>query len=107
MRCWGLIQILLVQTFHMYTSVRYTLRDTELPLYHAREHADAYGTLIWLLWRRWSMTAWRAAARLILDRLESVGSGAMRNHAHRAVAAESVAAVRRSSHWLFRRLQGR
>jgi hypothetical protein len=69
----------------------------------AREPSDAYGTLAWLLRRRWAMTAWRSAARLLLDRLEYVGRGAMQARSRRAAAAERAAASRRGMHWLFRR----
>jgi hypothetical protein len=69
----------------------------------ARESNDALGSLAWLLRRRWGMTAWRANARLLLDRLEYVGRGAVRASTRRADAMERAAAVRRSAHWLFRR----
>ena len=69
----------------------------------ARESVDAFGTLAWLLRRRWGMTAWRANARLLLDRLEYVGRGAVQANSRRALAAERAADSRRSAHWLFRR----
>ena len=69
----------------------------------AREPQDANGTLAWLLRRRWGMTAWRSAARLLLDRLAYVGRGAGRATGRRAAAAEAAAEARRAAHWLFRR----
>ena len=71
----------------------------------AREPRDAHGTLASLLRRRWGIAAWRAAARLLLDRLEYVGGGSMRAHDRRAAASEAAAAARRAAHWLFRRPQ--
>ena len=67
----------------------------------AREPQDANGTLAWLLRRRWGMTAWRSAARLLLDRLAYVGRGAGRATGRRAAAAEAAAEARRAAHWLF------
>ena len=69
----------------------------------AREPADAYGTLAWVLRRRWGMAAWRSAARLLLDRLEYVGRGAVQAQSRRTAASEHAAASRRDAHWLFRR----
>ena len=72
----------------------------------AREAGDALGVLAWLLRRRWGMMAWRACARLLLDRLEFVGHGCARAQARRADASERAAAARRAAHWLFRRPRG-
>jgi len=69
----------------------------------ANEPDDALGTLVWVLRRRWGMTAWRAAVRLLLDRLEYVGRGAMQGHMRRTAASERAAAARRDAQWLFRR----
>ena len=69
----------------------------------AREPTDALGTLAWILRRRWGMAAWRSAARLLLDRLEFVGRGAVAALSRRAAASERAAAARRDAHWLFRR----
>ena len=44
--------------------------------------ADAVGPLAWLLRRRWAFTALRANARLLLDRLDMVGSGEAEDHIH-------------------------
>ena len=69
----------------------------------AREAHDANGTLAWLLRRRWGMTFWRSAARLLLDRLAYVGRGATQAGGRRADATEAAAVARRAAHWLFRR----
>ena len=69
----------------------------------AREPADAHGTVAWILRRRWGMAAWKSTARLLLDRLEYVGSGSARAFERRAAASEAAAAARRTAHWLFRR----
>ena len=69
----------------------------------AKEPGDAVGVLSWLLRRRWGMMAWRSSARLLLDRLEFVGCGAVRARARREAASERAAAARRTAHWLFRR----
>eukprot|EP00973_Karenia_brevis_P022245 3060677-Karenia_brevis.AAC.1 len=69
----------------------------------AREPKYALGSLAWLLRRRWAMTAWRKAARLLLDRLQYVGRGAVCASARRDAASEAAAAARRASHWLFSR----
>eukprot|EP00973_Karenia_brevis_P043731 6056978-Karenia_brevis.AAC.1 len=63
------------------------------------------GALAWLLRRRWSMAVWRENARLLLDRLEYVGSGAMLASARRVAAGDRAAALRRDSHslWLLQR----
>ena len=63
----------------------------------AREPADANGTLAWLLRRRWGMTAWRATVRLLLDRLQYVGQGAIRANARRAAASDQANAARRAT----------
>ena len=73
----------------------------------AREPFDANGTLSWLLRRRWGMTFWRSAARLLLDRLSYVGRGAMHADGRRADAAEAAAVARRAARWLFRRPRAR
>ena len=73
----------------------------------AREAKDAYGTLAWTLRRRWGMTFWRSASRLLLDRLSYVGHGAVRAGERRADAAEAAAGARRAAHWLFRRPRAR
>ena len=73
----------------------------------ARDPTDAIGSLAWSLRRRWGMTAWRSAARLLLDRLEYVGRGSETARARRVVASEQAAAARRSVHWLFRRTRHR
>ena len=75
---------------------------------HAQDAAEAYGTLMWMLRRRWGMCAWRSAARLLLDRLEYVGgvramAAAGRRTAARAAAADS----RRHAGWLFQSLRRR
>eukprot|EP00973_Karenia_brevis_P060221 8379624-Karenia_brevis.AAC.1 len=70
---------------------------------HTREPIQAFGTMAWLLRRRWGLTAWRAAVRLMLDRLEYVGPGAPAARSRRAAADELAAASRRAAHWLFRR----
>ena len=49
----------------------------------AKDSGDAMGVLAWVLRRRWAMTAWRASARLLLDRLDYVGRGSLRAHARR------------------------
>eukprot|EP00973_Karenia_brevis_P051740 7187610-Karenia_brevis.AAC.1 len=54
----------------------------------AREPADAVGSLAWLLRRRWGVTAWREAVRLLLDRLALVGSGASLAASRRDAAAD-------------------
>ena len=69
----------------------------------ARDPADAIGSLAWTLRRRWGMTAWRSAVRLLLDRLEYVGRGAEAARARRVAASERHSAGRRDAHWLFRR----
>jgi hypothetical protein len=69
----------------------------------AREPADALGTLTTVLRRRWGLAAWRAAARLLLGRLEYVGHGAIAGHARRHTARDAAALERRCEHWLFRR----
>ena len=69
----------------------------------AREPTDAIGTLSWMLRRRWGMTAWRAAIRLLHDRLEYVGRGAVAGQMRRVAAREQAAIERRSAHWLFQR----
>ena len=62
--------------------------------------AEAHGALGWLLRRRWSMTAVRENARLLLARLEFVGRGAGAAAARRQVAADGTAArARRESCW--------
>ena len=71
----------------------------------AREPADAQGTLAWCLRRRWDITAWRSAARFLLDRLEYVGRGAVCAQARRFAASERAAATRREAHWLFQRMR--
>ena len=68
----------------------------------AREPGEAHGTLCALLRRRWGMCAWRAAARLVLDRLEYVGAGAGHAQLRRGAAQERAVAARRQAHWLFR-----
>jgi hypothetical protein len=73
------------------------------PAMGASDPIDALGTLAWLLRRRWGMAAWRANARLLLDRLEHVGRGAARANVRRAEAMEYAATARRAAHWLFRR----
>ena len=60
----------------------------------ARESNDGVGSL-----------GWKANARLLLNRLEYVGRGAVPASARRSDALERAAAVRRSVHWLFRRPQ--
>ena len=52
----------------------------------------ARGALAWMLRRRWAMTAMREAARLKLDRLELVGTGAAAAHSRRASGREFHAA---------------
>eukprot|EP00973_Karenia_brevis_P059860 8332105-Karenia_brevis.AAC.1 len=69
----------------------------------AREPIDALGSLAWMLRRRWVLTAWREAARLLLDRLQYVGAGASAASGRRAAACEAAAEIRRTQHWLFRR----
>ena len=69
----------------------------------AREPADAVGSIAWMLRRRWGMTAWRSAARLLLERIEYVGRGAMQATSRRAAAVERAAHERRTLHWLYRR----
>ena len=69
----------------------------------ANEPNDALGALAWVLRRRWGMTAWRASVRLLLDRLEYVGRGAMQGYRRRTAASEHAAAARRDAQWLFRR----
>ena len=54
---------------------------------HARTLEDAQGTLVWLLRRRWGLTALRGNARLLLARLEYVGSGAVAAASRRSAAA--------------------
>ena len=56
-----------------------------------------------VLWRRLGMSTWRSAARLLLDRLDFIGRGAMVGHTRRVDAAERAAVARRSAHWLFQR----
>ena len=71
----------------------------------ARDPSDALGPLAWTLRRRWGMTAWRSAARLLLDRLEYVGRGAEAARARRVVASEHAVAARGEARRLFRRIR--
>ena len=73
----------------------------------AREAQDVNGTLAWLLRRRWGMTFWRSAARLLLDWLAYVGRGATQAGGRRADASEAAAVTRRAAHWIFRRPRAR
>ena len=65
----------------------------------ARTKELASGSLHWLLRRRWGMTALRANARHVLDRLEYVGAGSAAAGARRTAARASAAAARRSAYW--------
>ena len=69
----------------------------------ARDPEEASSSLASLLRRRWGMTAWKAAARLLLDRLEYIGHGANAARMRREAAWERAATARRTSHWLFSR----
>ena len=69
----------------------------------AREPIDAVGALAWMLKKRWGLTAWRAAVRLLLDRLAFVGAGGHAAASRRAAAYERAAAERATAHWLFSR----
>ena len=60
------------------------------------DSSRARGAIAWMLRRRWGLTALREAARLKLDRLEYVGSGAMAA-VERRHRAEEIAARRRST----------
>lgn len=60
----------------------------------------ALGSLAWMLRRRWGMTALRANARPLLDRMEYVGAGAMAAAARRTTAQRHAAEVRRAACWL-------
>lgn len=62
----------------------------------------ALGSLVWLLRRRWGMAAWRASARLLLDRLEHIGAGAATAAARRATARADAVEARRAACWLHR-----
>ena len=57
----------------------------------------AFGSLVWLLRRRWGIAAWRAHARLLLDRLEYVGAGATAAAERRATARAGAAEARRAA----------
>ena len=59
----------------------------------ATSPAEAKGSLAWLLRRRWAMTALRENARLLLSRLEYVGSG-ITEAVQRRTAAATAAEVR-------------
>ena len=69
----------------------------------ARDPEEASSSLASFLRRRWGRTAWKAAARLLLDRLEYVGQGANAARERREAAWERAATARRTSHWLFSR----
>ena len=59
---------------------------------------QAQGVLAWMLRRRWGMTALRENARLKLERLEFVGTGAVAAADRRAATSSSAAlAVRRAA----------
>ena len=65
--------------------------------------AQAAGALAWLLRRRWALTALRANARLLIDRLELAGRGADQAVARRAHAAANHAArLRAAAVWAHR-----
>ena len=61
--------------------------------------SQARGSLAWLLRRRWAMTAVRENARLLLSRLDQVGSGAHRAATRRIAAEGTAARARRASCW--------
>ena len=72
----------------------------------AADPLEARGALVWLLRRRGGMRAWRAAARLLLDRLEHVGGARASAAAERRATARTAAADnRREACWLFRSLR--
>ena len=72
----------------------------------ASDHAGAVGAIAWLLRRRWGVGACRAAARLLLDRLEYVGAGAVAAAGRRETARCGAAEARRAAAWLCREGRG-
>jgi hypothetical protein len=63
--------------------------------------ADAHaatGVFHWLLQRRWGLTALRSNARLVLNRLEHLGSGAPQATARRQVARAAAADAHRAAY---------
>ena len=71
----------------------------------ARTKELAFESLHWLLRRRWGMTALRANARLVLERLEYVGAGNVAAGARRTAARANAAAARRSAYWHYQGLR--
>eukprot|EP00973_Karenia_brevis_P043586 6039720-Karenia_brevis.AAC.1 len=68
----------------------------------SRDPGEAYGALFSMLQRGWGLAAWRATARLLLDRLEHVGRGADPARRRRMVASDCAAASRSIAQWQFR-----
>ena len=63
----------------------------------ARDATEARAALIWLLRRRWGLTAVRENARLLLARLEHVGRGAAAAAERRVAACDDAARARRAA----------
>jgi hypothetical protein len=63
----------------------------------ARDAVEARAALLWLMRRRWGLTAVRENARLLLARLEHVGRGAVAAAQRRVVAEDTAARARRAA----------
>ena len=66
---------------------------------------EARGVLVWMLRRRWGMTALRENARLLLTRLGQVERGAAAAMTRREAAVEDAAARARRAACTARRLR--
>ena len=64
----------------------------------AASSSNAVGALVWMMRRRWGLAAWRANARLLLDRLEYVGAGAAAAVERRVVARAGAAQARQAAY---------